>query len=549
MEQVVKRGAAGYGSPATEWSAQETWPTSKQDEYFAFCSPCQVVSLFVRFCRLRRHHGLGIGAGQVRRYSSICLLSCAKLFSSTEATLHFFRRLRGVFILLILGGLAGAGVAAQTPPSKKSAPIVTVTPAPPPAPNAPQSTHYPILLLASGESPNWSLRIGPKGPELLQRQGYPSIALDPAEITREGTAEMWVYRAKDSAANADLAVQLMREPCTDPSSQAKYTFRAVVTHSLIGKLEGCARIAAELFPRAPGQTAQADDDVDTDKDKKKPPVIPPITNAKAPVAVAYLTAAGKVFESRGAVKKVAAPAGAELALSHDGKKLLYAREDAKDSLTGTIVLYEFETGRARDLVHGAVGQAFWSPDDSRIAYVNSADQRAQVWVMTPDVPDKAVAFATQTISSLHGWVDAHTVLASDAQSAYWLSEDKPQQAVSLREIYGEGFTSKSSDTVRLNPMNPDLLLVSAAYASPPVGAPTDSTGTAYGMFLYELRSRRRSALSPPDQYARHGEWSRDGLQVYYTRRISAAASAIFRIFWDGSGLRRYAEGSDLVIGQ
>jgi uncharacterized membrane protein len=508
---------------------------------FAICSLLRPAALPGR--------GPGPGAAYARGYSGICLLSCAKLFSSTEATLRFSRRLAQVFILLILGGVAGGGVAGQTPPGKKSAPVLTVTPAPPPAPNAPQSTHYPILLLASGESPNWSVRIGPKGPELLQRQGYPSIALDPAEIMREGTAEVWVYRAKDSAANADVAVQLMREPCSDPTSQAKYPFRAVVTHALIGKLNGCARIAAELFPRMPGQTAQADDDVDTDKDKKKPPVIPPITNAKAPVALAYLTAAGKVFESRGAVKKVVAPAGSGLALSHDGKKLLYAREDAKGSLTGTMVLYEFETGRARDLVHGAVGPAFWSPDDSRIAYVNGADQRAQVWVMTPDAPDKAVAFTTQTIASLHGWVDAHTVLASDAQNAYWLSEDKPQQAVALREIYGEGFTSKSSDSLRLNPTNADLLLVSAAYAAPPVGAPTDSAGTASGMFLYELRSKRRSTLSPPDQYARHGEWSRDGLQVYYTRRTSAAASAIFRIFWDGSGLRRYAEGSDLVIGQ
>ncbi len=463
--------------------------------------------------------------------------------------MHFSRRLARFFILLIMGGLAGVGVTGQTPSNKKPAPAVTVTQAPSPAPSAPQSTHYPILLLASGESPNWSVRIGPKGPELLQRQGYPSIGLDPAEIMREGTADVWVYRAKDTAANADLAVQLMREPCTDPTSQAKYTFRAVVTHSLIGKLEGCARIAAELFPRVPGQTAQADDDADTDKDKKKFPVIPPITNAKAPVAVAYLTAAGKVFESRGAVKKVVAPAGSELALSHDGKKLLYTREDAKGSSTGTIVLFEFENGRARDLVHGALGQAFWSPDDSRIAYVNGADQRAQVWVMTPDAPDKAAAFTAQTITSLHGWVDAHTVLASDAQNAYWLSEDKPQQTISLREICGEGFTSKSSDALRLNPTNTDLLLVSAAYAAAPVGAPTDSAGSAYGMFLYELRSKRRSMLSPPDQYARHGEWSRDGLQVYYTRRVSATVSAISRIFWDGSGLRRYADGSDLVIGQ
>jgi hypothetical protein len=341
----------------------------------------------------------------------------------------------------------------------------------------------------------------------------------------------------------------MREPCTDPASQAKYTFRAVVTHSLIGKLEGCARIAAELFPRVPGQTAQADDDADTDKEKKKPPVIPPITNAKAPVAVAYLTAAGKVFESRGALKKVAAPGGSELALSHDGKKLLYTREDAKGSSTGTIVLYEFESGRSRDLVHGAVKQAFWSPDDSRIAYINGPDQRGQVWVMTPDAPDKAASFSAQTVASLHGWVDPHTVLASDAQNVYWLSEDKPQQAVSLREVYGEGFTSKTTDTLRLNPINADLLLVSAAYVAAPAGAPTDAAGASSGMFLYELRSKRRSILSPQDQYARHGEWSRDGLQVFYTRRMSAAALAIFRIFWDGSGMRRYAEGSDLVIGQ
>jgi len=103
------------------------------------------------------------------------------------------------------------------------------------------------------------------------------------------------------------------------------------------------------------------------------------------------------------------------------------------------VLYEFETGRTRDLVHGAVGQAFWSPDDSRIAYVNGADQHGQVWVMTPDAPDKAAAFAAQTIAALHGWVDAHTVLASDTQNAYWLSEDKPQQTISLRDIYGGRF--------------------------------------------------------------------------------------------------------------
>jgi len=42
----------------------------------------------------------------------------------------------------------------------------------PAGPPAPQSTHYPILLLAFGNDPNWSLRIGLKGPERLDRPGY-----------------------------------------------------------------------------------------------------------------------------------------------------------------------------------------------------------------------------------------------------------------------------------------------------------------------------------------------------------------------------------------
>jgi len=63
------------------------------------------------------------------------------------------------------------------------------TPAPakklPAGPPAPQSTHYPILLLAVGNNPIWSLRIGQKGPERLDRTGYPPIPLEPAEVTHE----------------------------------------------------------------------------------------------------------------------------------------------------------------------------------------------------------------------------------------------------------------------------------------------------------------------------------------------------------------------------
>jgi len=450
------------------------------------------------------------------------------------------------FLIAATLAFAARSAVAQAPPTAKK-PSGNASPAIP-VPNAPQSTHYPILLLAFGNSPTWDVRIGPKGPELLERQGYPPIVLDPTEISREGTAESWIYRAKDSAAGATLSVRLTREACSDSSSATKYTFRAVVTHSLIGALEGCARIAAELFPRMPNQSAQDDDDDKKDADKKKIPAIPPITNAKAPVAVAFLNPAGKIIVSRNGIKKIAAPAGSQLCLSHDGKRLLYSREDPKPSTLATIVLYDFDTGRSRDLVHGGVSEAFWSPDDSRIAYLNTVGQASQVWVFAPDAPEKSAPFAAQNVTALQGWTDAHTVLVTDAQNAYWLSADRPTVTVALRDIYGDNFQPKPSDSLRVNPVNSDLLLISAAYANAPAGTPSDSSGTVYGFFLYELRSKRRSTLSPPDQLARDGEWSRDGLQVFYTR-ISATTPTIFRVFWDGSGLRRYADGSDLVIGQ
>src|SRR5260370_19149413 len=44
-----------------------------------------------------------------------------------------------------------------------------------PAPAAPQSKHFPILLIASGVEPSWSVRIGMKEAERLELAGYPPI--------------------------------------------------------------------------------------------------------------------------------------------------------------------------------------------------------------------------------------------------------------------------------------------------------------------------------------------------------------------------------------
>jgi uncharacterized membrane protein len=423
---------------------------------------------------------------------------------------------------------------------------------PPAGPPSPQSTHYPILILAFGNDPNWSLRIGLKGPERLDRPGYPPISLDPAEVTHEAGADSWTYHAKDSATGAAVAVHLAREACTDavtdptaapPTSTGKYAFRTSVDHAQLGSMKGCARIAAELFPKINNQP----DDTD-DTDKKKPPA-PTITNFKPPVAVAYLNSAGSLVLSRGATKKIVAQTGTELALSHDGKKLLYTHSDSKTSPDRTIVLYDVDSGKSQDLVHGLVRQAFWSPDDTHVAFLKAQDESWQVWSFPAATPEMAASFSSQAVNALHGWVDDHTVLASDMQNAYWLSEDKPQQSVPLMDIYGAVFQIMSSDAIRVHPRNSDLLLVSADYAAAPAGAPKDAMGLTAGFFLYELRSKRRTVLCPPDQWGRAAEWSRDGLQVFYTRVVAGSPAATFRIFWDGTGMQRYVGGTSFVVGQ
>jgi len=447
--------------------------------------------------------------------------------------------------VLLLGGLPALTCGQNPPPVRKPVQV-------PAGPPTPQSTHYPIFILAFGNEPNWSLRVGQKGPERLDRPGYPPIPLEPAEVTHEAAADSWTYHAKDTATGAPVALHLSREACTEAKNDTltptappsgKYPFRASVDHAQLGSMNGCARIAAELFPRINNQP-----DEEEDPDKKKPPA-PTITNFKAPVAVAYLNSTGAIVLSRGKAKKVVAPEGSELALSHDGKKLLYTRSDSKTGPERTIVLYDFDSAKSLELVHGYVRQAFWSPDDSHIAYLKAQDRSWQAWTFATSSPESAVAFSPQPVSALHGWIDNHTLVATDMLNAYWLSDETLPQAVALKDIYGPTFQVMSSDTIRVSPINPDLLLVSADYLSAPTGAPVDSMGLAAGFFLYELRSKRRATLCPPDQWGRAAEWSRDSLQVFFNGMDSSHRPIVNRIFWDGTSLLRTLTGSNYVVGQ
>jgi uncharacterized membrane protein len=472
-------------------------------------------------------------------------------------------------LLFVNGFLAGLAIAQTSPQKPTPKPPAKPAPTPPAATDAipsPVSRHYPILILSHGNEPPWAMRLGMKGPERLDRPGYPPIILDPAEVTTDEAGTSWTYRAKDDATNADIAVKLSREACSDGTSEAKSTFKVVVQHAQIGTLSGCGQSAPDKFPefRKKNQLDMPDDaddkdktkdkdkgkDKDKDKDKDRKSVLDPIINFHPPVAVAYLDGAGRVIFAHGEARKTVAAAGSELAVSHDGKKLLYTRADSKTGPERSIVLYELETGRSRDLAGSNVRSAFWSPDDSRVAFLKYDGKEWQVWTLPVAEPEKAAQWSTQTVDSLHGWMSTHTVLATDMQNAYWLSEDRPPESTPLQDIYGDALQAMSSDTLRPNPINSDLLLVSAYYKNIPPGAPVDSVGLNSTFFLYEVKSKRRTILGPAEAFTRAAEWSRDGLQIFFTRGVPGKNTlATSRIFWDSTGLRAYYPGSYFVVGK
>jgi uncharacterized membrane protein len=459
---------------------------------------------------------------------------------------------------------------AQTPaqkpapktPANENAPQI---PAQQPVPS-PVSHHFPILIIAQGNDPGWSLRIGMKGPERLDRSGYPPIVLNPGDTSSDESDHSWTFNATDDDTGAKVVVKLTRDSCSESPSTAQYTFRVEVDHAQIGQLKGCGLSDPQKFPEfaKKNQLAMPDEadpngnnsdksneEIARDKDQDyRKTVLEPITKYHSPVATAYLESSGRVVVSRGEVRKVVAASGSELALSHDGRSLLYTRSDSSTGPERSIVLYDVDTGRSRVVAGNNVRQPFWSPDDSHFAYVKFDGKIWQIWTAAINAPDNATQLSPTDIAGLQGWISPTTILGTDLQNAYWLSEDKPPQIVPLKDIYGETFQIMSSDTMRVCPINPDLLLVSAYYLNAPAGAPTDSVGLNETFFLYEIRAHRRTVLGPPDLYTRNAEWSRDGLQIFFTRGVPGkTATATDRMFWDGSGLKRYSAGNSLVIGR
>jgi hypothetical protein len=200
-----------------------------------------------------------------------------------------------------------------------------------------------------------------------------------------------------------------------------------------------------------------------------------------------------------------------------------------------------------------VQQPFWSTDDTRIAFLKFDGAKWQVWTMPAEAPDTAALVYPEEVVSLQGWADAHTLVVDDLKTISWIGDDgSVKQTVASVDLYGKDqFGSSSANTVRISPINPDLLLVSAEWLKPPQGVPIDPhMGNGMGFFLYEISSKRRVILCPLNMFSEYAEWSRDSLQIFFTGwEAPGRPGTIYKMFWDGTSQTKYQDGLNLVIGQ
>jgi len=156
-------------------------------------------------------------------------------------------------------------------------------------------------------------------------------------------------------------------------SETKYSFKAVVTHAQIGELKGCAKIAAEQFPEFKQKNL-----VDDDPEKKKRRAAR-YYGLQTAGAVAFLRSGGK-SDANARRNGKGCGSGGKSAISFARWKAaaIYARGIRKRANDSFVRRSDRKT---TEVLRGPVQSAFWSPDDSRIAFMRFVEPAWTVWTM------------------------------------------------------------------------------------------------------------------------------------------------------------------------
>jgi Tol biopolymer transport system component len=248
-----------------------------------------------------------------------------------------------------------------------------------------------------------------------------------------------------------------------------------------------------------------------------------------------------------AAPKTVADTGYELALSPDGSRLLYTRDEK--GMERTLVIYDLKSGKPHDLLKGVVRLGKWSPDGKTIAFLKNVPPNWQVWTMPADAPAKAAPIYKEVVEEIHQWTpDGKGLLIFDDESLKWITlAGKVSRSILFDQIYGSFFEWDSDDHFRINPNNPDLLIGGASYSTPPPGAPVDALKLASAVFQYDTKSNKLTPITPNNVWAKDPEWAPDGKEIYFTRLEKDQSFSICKLKPDGTGIQKVVDGEGVTL--
>jgi len=236
------------------------------------------------------------------------------------------------------------------------------------------------------------------------RSSWVSAYSTRTRVTHEA-ADSWIYHAKDSATGAAVALHLTREACTDATNDTLTTTPRSAGSTVFelrwitrDRLDaGCARIAAELFPKINNQPVRKK------KRQEKPPARPSQIS-RLPLPSPTRICRQRCFrpwhgkEGCGARRAPNWPSRTTVRNSS-------TRARIQDQPRRTIVLYDLDSGKSLDLLHGLVRQAFWSPDDGASSSSSFWIAPWQVWSFPAGHPESALPFhRSQLMLCTDGWI-------------------------------------------------------------------------------------------------------------------------------------------------
>jgi WD40-like Beta Propeller Repeat len=232
--------------------------------------------------------------------------------------------------------------------------------------------------------------------------------------------------------------------------------------------------------------------------------------------------------------------GREPARTPDGKRVYWWADDG--------IHFADVDGGARGLFRaGNLRSPRVSPDGKQLVWGEMVGEHWSIMRSPVDRTSGRTPAATPTIlfrgnDSVFqpSWLpDGAGVIAHDLDHVYWIALDgKPTRTLPASAFTdGTGGGTSSADRFVVCPTDPNRIAYTVEYG-------TDGNQ----LWLYDLSTKQRTRVTPPDVFAVDPNWSRDGRFLYFRgfrkRGSKPIRDGVLRIAADGSGLVRVAPGSE-----